>query len=270
MNLTQLQIDLNQLKNNEKKKILERFFKCGKGQYGEGDEFLGIVVPKQREIVKKYDLNLEEIEVLLKSKFHEYRLVGLLSLVKAYSNFEKEKIKLQKIKSKDSKINFNTSKRLNEIEKSQKEIVNFYLENTKYINNWDLVDLSTGYILGKYLINKKNERKILYNLANSKKEGINQMWEKRIAIVATLEFIRKNGKNDLDDSFKLAKLLLDEKHDLMHKAVGWVLRETGKKDEKRLKDFLIKNYTKIPRTTLRYAIEKFDENKRKEFLNKKV
>tara|TARA_Y100000310_G_C20699553_1_gene828452 strand:- start:3142 stop:3831 length:690 start_codon:yes stop_codon:yes gene_type:complete len=224
MNLTQ---SIKEKANPKLAKLLQRFFKTGKGQYGEGDIFLGIKVPETRAIAKQFShLDLKQIKTHLKSKFHEERLAALLILV---NNYQKTK---------------------------DKEIVNFYLKNTQYINNWDLVDLTAHKILGDYIIDKP--RNVLYQLAKS-----NNLWEKRISIIATFAFI---NKNDLKDSLKLAKFHLKDSHDLMHKAVGWMLRELGKKDQNQLEKFLKQNYSQIPRTTLRYAIERFPEEKRKEYL----
>lgn len=220
--------------NPEKAKIYQRFFKTGKGEYGEGDIFLGLTVPQQREISKKYSsLALSKIQKLLDSKFHEHRLTGLLILVSKYKKYSSKKD-----------------------EELKKEIINFYLKNTKKINNWDLVDLSAPNVLGDYLLDK--DKKILYNLAKSK-----NLWEKRISIVSTLTFIKKNN---LGDTLKISEILLRDKHDLIHKAVGWMLREVGKKNKRILLDFLKTNYQEISRTTLRYSIERFPEEERKKIL----
>ncbi len=217
-------------KNPSKSKILSRYFKTGPGEYGEGDVFLGITVVDQREIIKNFiDLSLQDLQKLLNSKYHEFRFSALLILIK----------KCQKADSRE-----------------KKKIVDFYLKNIKNINNWDLVDVSCHYIIGDYLFDK--DRKILYELAVSK-----NLWARRIAVVTTFYFIKRN---DLKDIFKLSQLLLGDNHDLIHKAVGWMLREAGKKDVNRLEKFLIKNRNRIPRTTLRYAIERFPEKKRKIFL----
>ncbi|MEK6916642.1 MAG: DNA alkylation repair protein [Nanoarchaeota archaeon] len=219
--------DLKELANPEKAKILQGFFKTGKGQYGEGDIFLGITVSEQRKVAKRYiGLYLEDIQKLLNSNIHEHRLVGLLILVEKYK------------KTKDKKI------------------VDFYLKNSRKVNNWDLVDLTAHTILGAYLFER--DRNILYKLAKS-----DNLWEKRISIVATFHFIKNN---DLEDTFKIAEILLDDEHDLIHKAVGWMLRETGKKNQKAEEKFLDKHVKKMPRTMLRYAIEKFDEKKRKYYM----
>jgi 3-methyladenine DNA glycosylase AlkD len=220
--------ELESLKNPKKAKDLQRFFKTGKGEYGEGDIFLGIVVPLQRRVAKKYsDLSLADLQKLLDKKIHEFRLTALFIL---------------------------TEKELN------KEIFDFYLRNTKNINNWDLVDLSAPKILGEYLINK--DKKILYKLAGSK-----SLWERRIAVLATFTFI---DHNDFRDSLKIAEKLINDEHDLIHKAAGWGLREVGKRDLKTEEDFLKKYYKKMPRTMLRYAIEKFPEKKRRAYLSSEI
>ena len=220
--------DLKKLEDKKQAEILQRFFKTGKGQYGEGDVFLGIKVPMQRKVCKGYgDLSLETIQKLLDSRIHEHRLCGLFVLVSKYKKA-----------------------------KNKREIFKFYLKNAKKVNNWDLVDLSAPNIVGDFLLNK--DKKVLYNLAKSK-----NLWEKRIAIVSTWTFIRK-GK--LKDTLKISEILLKDKHDLIHKAVGWMLREVGKKDMKKLELFIQKNYKDVPRTMLRYAIEKFPEEKRKAYL----
>lgn len=217
----------------KKAKLLSGFFKTGRGQYGEGDVFWGLTVPTSRTIAKKYKyINFKEVNSLLKHKVHEVRLVAILILVHKYN--------LGKLSEK-------------------KKIVDFYLKNTKYVNNWDLVDLSASRILGDYLFNK-NDKNILLKLANSK-----NLWEQRISMISTLAFI-KNG--ELEWTFKIAKMFLNHKHDLMHKATGWMLREAGKKDEKALRNFLDKNISNMPRTMLRYAIERFSENIRLEYLKK--
>ena len=230
--LRQLKSDLKKLANPEKAEILQRFFKTGKGQYGEGDVFLGITVPEQRKVSKEYaNLDLKDLKKLLSGKIHEYRLTALLILV----------------------IKFNRTD-----DSGKKEIAGFYLKNTKHINNWDLVDLSADKILGVYLIEK--DRSILYRLAESK-----LLWERRIAIISTFQFIKINQFND---TLKISEILLSDTHDLIHKAVGWMLREVGKRDRKSEERFLRKHYKTMPRTMLRYAIEKFDEKTRKFYLRK--
>jgi 3-methyladenine DNA glycosylase AlkD len=219
-----IQTDLQALANPQRAKLVAHYFKTGKGEYGEGDVFIGLTVPQIRMIAKKYrELPLGEVEKLLHNPIHEYRLTALIIL---------------------------TQRALT------KEIVDLYLKNTKYINNWDLVDLSSHEILGSYLLDKP--RKILYKLAKSK-----NIWERRIAVISTFAFLRKN---DFSDSLALAGILLHDSHDLMHKAVGWMLREVGKRDEKMLVDFLSTHYKTMPRTMLRYAIEKFDEKRRRAYL----
>ena len=224
--------DLRKLSDPQKAQVLAGFFKTGKGEYGEGDIFWGISVPSQRIIAEKYSkLDLQGILMLLRSKIHEQRLTALLILVDKYQHADL--------------IN-------------QKAIFDLYLSNTKYINNWDLVDLSAPEIVGDYL--KDKDSVLLNKLARSK-----SLWDKRIAVLATFAFIKRN---DFRKSLYLAELFLAEQHDLMHKAVGWMLREVGKKDRKVLEDFLNKYAHKMPRTMLRYAIEKFDEKTRLYFLKK--
>jgi 3-methyladenine DNA glycosylase AlkD len=244
MNLKNLRLDLKNNSEKQKALIYQKFFKTGKDEYGEGDVFLGINVPKQKTIAKKYyNINLEEIQKLLNSKIHEERFTALIILIKKYENAKKQNN-----------------------EKEQKNIFNFYLNNTKNINNWDLVDVSAPKIVGDYLLYNKKERKILNELSNSKKgKGFEDLWKKRVAILATFAFIKNN---EFKDTIKLAEKYLKEEHDLLHKATGWMLRELGKKDEKALKKFLDENYNKMPRTILRYAIEKFDEKERKYYLKK--
>ena len=228
--LNQLYRELQRLKNPEKAKIIARFFKTGKGEYGEGDIFLGIMVPNSRKMAIKYqELPFEDIKKLLQSKIHEERLIALLILI---HNFQKEATQVQR------------------------KIFDFYLQSTIYINKWDLVDLSADRIVGRYLLNKP--KKILVKLARSK-----NIWERRIAIIATYQFI-KNGV--FGETLRIAEILLYDKHDLIQKAVGWMLREVGKRDQKAEEDFLKKYYQKMPRTALRYAIERFDAKSRSYYL----
>ena len=209
--------------DEEKKIVLPRFFKTGKGQYGEGDKFLGVTVPNIREVAKEFsNVSFNVIKELTHSPWHEMRMCALLILV----NYSKKEV--------------------------SEDIFNFYLSQTKYINNWDLVDLSAPQIIGRYLLQR--DRDILYKLAES-----DLLWDNRIAIVSTLTFIRNN---DLDDTYKLSLKMMHHKHDLMHKAIGWMLREAGKRDEKRLYDFVMKHKSVMPRTMLRYSIEKFDKETR--------
>jgi 3-methyladenine DNA glycosylase AlkD len=214
--------------SKEKAKILSSFFKTGKGQYGEGDIFLGVTVPELRKIAKaNKEINLDQVKELLESKIHEERFVALQILKLKYLSA-----------------------------KNKKQIADFYLKNRKNINNWDLIDTSAHYILGSFL--KDKDKKILYKLARSK-----NLWDKRISIISTFAFIYEKK---FTDTIKIAEILISDKHDLIHKAVGWMLREVGKRDDSVLKNFLNKNSQKMPRTMLRYAIEKFPENQRKKFL----
>ena len=232
-NLLPLKQDLKKFASKEQAAILSRFFKTGKGEYGAGDKFIGIKVPNQRQVARKYfsELSLKETEELLQSPIHEHRLTALIILNLKYQKAD---------------------------EKTKKEIFNLYLRNTKKINNWDLVDLSAPNIVGDYLLDK--DRKILYKLAKS-----DDLWERRIVILATYAFIRNN---EFEDTFKISEILMNDNHDLIHKAVGWMLREAGKRDLKEEEDFLKKYYKEMPRTMLRYAIERFEEKKRKSYLKK--
>lgn len=226
--------ELSALKNPAKAKVLAGYFKTGKGEYGDGDVFLGITVPEQRLVAKKFkDLELSEIAALLSTSVHEYRFTALEILVMKYEKGDNE---------------------------LKKEIVNFYLSNTAFINNWDLVDTSARYILGDYLFDKPKERAILYRLVTS-----NNLWERRIAIVATHDFI---AKGEFKDTFKIAELLLDDPHDLIHKSTGWMLREVGNKSVTALEEFLIKFHRRMPRTMLRYALERFSKEKRVVYMGK--
>ena len=228
--------NLENLKNPDKAKILSRFFKTWKWEYGEWDRFLWIPVPPQREIAKKYyeKCSLDDIEKLLKSEYHEIRLTALLILCYKYE--------------------LTTKKKLND---KQKNIIDFYLSHLEYCNNRDLVDLVCYKILWNYLLDK--DRKILYDLAKDK-----NMWKQRVAIVSTMTFV-KNW--EFDDTLKISETLLNHKHDLIHKAVGWLLREVWKKDENILKDFLDKYAIVMPRKSLRYAIEKLSKADKIHYLN---
>ena len=231
--LSRLKSDLSALSDPVRAKNLSWFFKTGVGKYGEGDVFLGIPVPMQRKIAKKYiDLPLVDVQELLSSKNHEYRLTALLILVLKYQKADMQ---------------------------GRKEIFRFYLANMRNVNNWDLVDLSAPKIVGDYLVNK--ERSVLYRFAAS-----DNLWEKRIAVLSTFRFI---ANSDFEDAIAIAVLLLHDKHDLIHKAVGWALREIGKRNQIAEEQFLRKYFMEMPRTMLRYAIEKFDENKREFYLSKK-
>jgi 3-methyladenine DNA glycosylase AlkD len=230
MTLEHLKRDLERLNDPSKAKILSYFFKTGPGQYGEGDLFRGINVPSMRGLIKKYvDLSCQDVITLLHSAYHEDRFCALLIFVK--------KMEISDLK-------------------ARKSIYDIYLSNTAYINNWDLVDASAEHIPGAYLFDKS--RQPLYNLVESP-----SLWERRIAVLSTFHYIKKSS---FSDSLKIIELLLDDKEDLIHKATGWMLREIGKRDHEALKRFLMSNYTKLPRTTLRYAIERFPEELRKSFL----
>jgi 3-methyladenine DNA glycosylase AlkD len=217
--------------NPEKAEVLQRFFKTGTGQYGEGDVFAGIVVPVSRKIAKQFaNLPDDGILALLKSKIHEERLIALLILI---SQFEKG----------------------NAYKKEQ--VFYLYLQHTAFVNNWDLVDLSAEKIVGAYLNGKSKET--LYNLAHSK-----SLWERRISIISTFHYIKQG---QYDDTIAVAGILLKDKEDLIHKAVGWMLREVGKRCSEEAEEvFLRKHSNKMPRTMLRYAIERFSPEKRRLYL----
>lgn len=213
----------------------KKFFKAFKGGYGEGDEFLGIRVPIIRKFVKKYKhIDLDTLNILVKSKYHEVRLFSLLALVNQYE-----------------KANLTT----------KHDIFNLYIDNLKYVNNWDLIDTTTPHIVGRYMFETKNNS-LLFQLVKS-----NNLWSRRVAMLSLFYYIKQN---DFSDAIKMAKILLHDKHDLMHKAVGWMLREIGKRDLYTLEDFLKTHYKNMPRTMLRYAIEKFEEPKRLAYLHNLV
>ena len=229
---SQLKKDIRKLASPETAKKSKKFFKTGKGDYGYGDKFLGVRSPEIRKLAKKYiNLSLHETFVLVKSEFHEERLCGLIIITNKYA------------KSGD--------------EKEQQMIFNQYIKHFKYINNWDLVDVTCPHVVGKHLFER--DRKILYQWAKSR-----HLWTRRIAIISNWWFIRKG---DLKDVFKISEILLNDKHDLIHKAVGWMLREAGKKDLKKLESFLKKYCQRMPRVMLRYSIEKFPKTKRDKYLN---
>lgn len=210
----------------------QRFFKTGKGEYGEGDKFFGCTVPETRSVAKEYkDLEFGQIETLLYDEIHECRLCALVILVEQY-------------KKADDKL--------------KEQIYNFYLTHTQMINNWDLVDLSCYHIVGDWLLDK--DRYPIYELANS-----TNLWEQRIAVVSTYAFIRKG---DFKEILNLSEQLLNHKHDLMHKACGWMLREAGKRDESVLTTFLDKFHKTMPRTMLRYSIEKLTNEQRQKYMTK--
>lgn len=226
--------NLRALAKSDKAQQYQRFFKTAKGEYGYGDIFIGVTVPEIRKIAKKYrQLPIASVRKLIRSKIHEERLLGLIILTYQYDDF---------VKRKDSA--------------GQKRIYNVYVSLFKYINNWDLVDVTCPRVVGQYLLDK--DRSVLKEWASS-----NDLWTKRIAIISVLWFIRKD---DLKSVLPISKILLQDKHDLIHKAVGWVLREAWKKDAPLIEDFIKKNLADMPRTMLRYAIEKMPEAKRQKFL----
>ncbi len=228
--------ELQSVASTEKAAHLSRFFKTGPGEYGEGDRFLGIPVPLTRNIAKaNIDTPLEELQILLHSPWHEARLCTLLILVE---RFKKKKT----------------------TDEERCNIYQFYLKNTRHCNNWDLVDLSCPTIVGGYLLHQP-DRSLLYRLAES-----DNLWEQRIAIVSTIALIRHD---QFDDTLALSRKLMNHKHDLMHKAVGWMLREIGKRNRDVLSEFLDEYATRLPRTALRYAIEHYPEEERQAFLRKK-
>ena len=232
--LQQLKKDLRAAASPEKAKLLEGFFKTGKGEYGEGDRFLGVVVPDTRKLAKRYaDLSYADIKKLLASTWHEERFAGLIILVNRFAKAD---------------------------EKGRGEVYRFYLKNLKAVNNWDLVDTTTPQVVGEYLVDRP--RDILYKFARSR-----DLWKRRIAILATFAFIKRD---DHEDALAIADILLEDRHDLIHKAVGWMLREVGKKSVATEEKFLKTRYKKMPRTMLRYAIEKFPEKKRKAYLDGRV
>ena len=216
---------------------LSRFFKTGKGQYGEGDKFLGIKVPTTRYVVKQcwQETSFEDLETCICSEYHEIRLAALLTLVQIFKHAKKDNA-------------------------LQQQCIDFYLSHTEFINNWDLVDLSCYELLGTWLLDK--DRTLLYDLARDGKT----IWEQRIGMVSTMQFIRHD---QLDDTYAIADIFLAKSqplHDLLQKAVGWLLREAGKRDEQRLKDWLSTRHATMPRTMLRYAIEKFTDEERKRYM----
>ena len=218
--------ELQAFSTEEKREVLPRFFKTGKGEYGEGDHFLGVAVPDTRTVAKQHkDISLDEIRNLMQSEWHEVRLCALLIMV-------------EKSKKKDKIL--------------RKQLFDLYLSQTSRINNWDLVDLSCRFIVGEFLLD--GSRDILYQLAQSP-----LLWDNRIAIVSTYAFIRKG---QLDDTYVLSDLMMKHPHDLMHKAIGWMLREAGKRDPERLYDYVMNHRAEMPRTMLRYAIEKFGPKER--------
>ena len=231
--LQQLQNDLQALGSPEKAAFLSRFFKTGIGQYGAGDLFLGVTMPEIRMLVKKYKyLPIDDWKQLIYSPFHEFRMAALIGLMQRFQQSKKE-------------------------ENTQKTIFELYLTHLNYINNWDLVDVTCRDIVGAFLLNK--DRSILYELAQS-----SHLWSQRVAIVSTWYFI---ARHQFADTIRISELLLTHKHDLIHKAVGWMLREIGKRDELTLVEFLDTHVKQMPRTALRYAIERFPESTRKYYLS---
>lgn len=234
MNLENVFFDLQSFSNPAKVIVFKRFFKTAPGQYGAGDQFLGLTVPEVRSVVKKYwqSLTLADLDQLLQSPYHEHRTVALVSLCHQFAKFKNQ----------------------------QQIIFNFYLKHTSRINNWDLVDISAPNIVGTYLLEQKN-RSILTTLSQSK-----SIWERRISIISTFAFIKKN---QFADTLTISKILFTDPEDLIHKAVGWMLREVGKRDLKTLLNFLDEHATRLPRTTLRYSIEKLPEPQRQYYFHLK-
>ena len=226
---------------------LSRFFKTGPGQYGEGDKFLGIKVPVTREVVKACwrQTGLQDLEECIASEYHEVRLAALLALVEIFAHAKRFRGRPGMTEGKPGM--------------TQQDCVNFYLAHTDRINNWDLVDLSCYPLLGVWLLDR--DRTLLYDLARNGKT----LWEQRIGIVSTMTFIRHG---QLQDTFAIADILLHHPHDLIHKAVGWMLREAGKRDKEALTAYLAPRFQNMPRTMLRYAIEKFPEVERKLYLQR--
>jgi 3-methyladenine DNA glycosylase AlkD len=234
MGAEEIENRLAKLADKEKARVLQRFFKTGPGEYGEGDIFLGIKVPELRKLAKEYQgITLKESKQLLKSPIHEQRLLALLILIRSFSEGA---------------------------EGRKKRIYDLYLKNTRYINNWDLVDISAEHIVGAYLMERSKGP--LYALAQSE-----VMWERRISIMSTFHYIKRD---QYSETLKISKMLLSDKEDLIHKAVGWMLREVGKRHLPAEEKFLRAHYKMMPRTMLRYAIERFPEPKRKRYLKGKV
>ena len=232
--LTELRKKIKLLASPEVSKTMQWFFKTGKGEYGAGDRFAGLKVPTQRKLAREFrDLTLNELKILLSTSIHEERLISLFILIGLY---EKGSDKLKQ------------------------KIFSFYISNRKGVNNWDLVDLSAPKIVGKHLQDKN--KNLLFKFAVSK-----NLWERRIAVLATYEFIRNS---DFKTTLRISEILLQDKHDLIHKAVGWMLREIGNRDINAEESFLKIHYKVMPRTMLRYAIEKFPELKRKKYLQGKI
>ena len=234
MSVKEIKKKLKRIENKEKARKHQRFFKTGPGEYGEGDIFLGVTVPELRKLAKEYKtIGPNEINQLLQSPIHEERLLSLFLLIHRYSKGD---------------------------EPEKKRIYEFYLKNAKFINNWDLVDSSAGHIVGAFLFGKSKNP--LYDLVKSK-----NLWKRRISIISTFYFIKHN---QFGDTLQISKILLSDKEDLIHKAVGWMLREIGKRDMIIEENFLKTHYKNMPRTMLRYTIEKFPESKRQRYLKGKI
>lgn len=231
MALEEIRQSLKKQSDKRQAKELQRFFKTGPGEYGEGDLFIGVKVPDIRRVAGKYrDVKFRDISRLLRSPVHEERFLALVFLVRKYSRGD---------------------------EKEKKKIYDFYLANTRHINNWDLVDTSAGKIVGAHLVNR--DRSVLYSLSRS-----GSIWERRISIIATSHFI---WKESFETTLEIAENLLNDEEDLIHKAVGWMLREIGKRHLPSAESFLKRHYRKMPRVMLRYAIERYPEPLRKKYLN---
>jgi len=234
MTVQQIQKRLKKLGNNKHAAISQRFFKTGPGEYGEGDIFIGIRVPVLRKLVKEYsNLSIEDAALLLRSKIHEERLLALLLLVRLFTTGD---------------------------EATKSRVYGKYLENTEFVNNWDLVDSSAEHIVGAYLMNRS--KAVLYRLAESE-----DLWERRISIMSTFHYVKRH---EFTETLKIAKMLLFDRQDLIHKATGWMLREIGKRNLQTEENFLKIHYTEMPRTLLRYAIEKFPEQKRQRYLKGRI
>ncbi len=228
--------DLQQVSSAKKASFLARYFQTGPGEYGEGDRFMGVTVPLQRTIAKKHwsDTSFDDLHRLLRSEWHEVRVTALMILHEMFRHAE--------------------------VESAQEEVVDFYLKHLDRVNNWDLVDISAAGILGEWLVDKDHD--VLYELAKS-----GHLWSERVSIVATFAFVKRK---QYGDSLRLAEHFLTHKHDLMHKAVGWVLRDVGDKDRDVLRGFLNEHAHHMPRTTLRYCLEHFDAVERKEYMEMKA
>lgn len=228
---------LKQLASPDAAAKAERFHKTGKGEYAEGDKFIGVSVPSQRKIAKEYhDLSLAQLKQILRDPIHECRQTAILILVDQYQRAKEEKA-------------------------TQAEIVEFYLANLNYVNNWDLVDSSAHKILGDWLLDREDEQHILDELAES-----NHLWRERVSVIACFPFIRRY---EFEWILRLSEWFLDHEHDLMHKAVGWMLREAGKRDKSFLLSFLEAHAATMPRTMLRYSIEKLPQSQRQDYLSRK-